>query len=277
MFSQTSCITPRARSLSGRRRTIELAVAASAIAASLVATPVAATTLFQEDFEAYAVGSNLTGQGGWVPDYVTSALSVGNGTFLPTKVLNGLAPTNGQLNYTARPLGFALDPNRITTLAYDAYASFGSGAHDTVIGLGNASIQNFTIGGPNWTLDRFSGGRWRFDVTSLTGNSADFILVAGGFDNLVTMRIVVDGLANEVYGVYDFGSGAQQTPHYAVTDAQIATLNEVGVVFDFRGTLGAELDNLRLFDNVSPAVPEPGSALLIAASLGLLGFARRRS
>lgn len=89
------------------------------------------------------------------------------------------------------------------------------------------------------------------------------------------MSIVVDGVANEVYGVYDFGSGPLQTPHYAVTDAQIATLNEVGVEFDFRGTLGPELDNLRVFDDVASAVPEPGTALLAAASLGLLGFARR--
>ncbi|HCZ16131.1 MAG TPA: hypothetical protein PL117_12890 [Accumulibacter sp.] len=68
MFSQTSCFTPPTRFLSGRRRTIDLAVAAWSLAATIVATPVAATTLFQEDFEAYAVGSNLTGQGGWVPD-----------------------------------------------------------------------------------------------------------------------------------------------------------------------------------------------------------------
>ena len=147
MFSQTSRMTPRARALSGRCRTIALTIVASAIAASLIATPVAATTLFQEDFEAYAVGSNVTGQGGWVPDYVNNALNVGNGSFLPTKVLNGLAPTNGALNFSARPLGFALDPNRITTFAFDAYATSSGRTHNAVIGLGNASIPLFTTSG----------------------------------------------------------------------------------------------------------------------------------
>ncbi|HCZ16130.1 MAG TPA: hypothetical protein DHV85_16400, partial [Candidatus Accumulibacter sp.] len=73
---------------------------------------------------------------------MTSAMNVGNGSFLPTKVLNGLAPTNGEQNYSARPLGFALDPNHITTFAFDAYAT-SLGTHNTVIGLGNASVQNF--------------------------------------------------------------------------------------------------------------------------------------
>lgn len=275
MFSQTSCITPRARFLSGRRRNIELTVAASAIAASLVATPAAATTLFQEDFEAYAVGSNVTGQGGWVPDYVTSAINVGNGSFLPTKVLNGLDPTNGALNYTARPLGFALDPNRITTLAFDAYAK-SAATHDATIGLGNSSIQNLVQSGPYWFNNFFADHGWHFFAQALTGNPGDFFDVPGGYDRPLRMSIVIDGLANEVYGIYDFGGGPLQTPHYAVTDAQIVTLNEVGVEFDFRGTFGPELDNLRVFDNVAAAVPEPGTALLIAASLGLLGFGRRR-
>lgn len=274
MFSQTSRINPRARFLSGRRRTIELTVAALAIAASLVATPVAATTLFQEDFEAYAVGSNITGQGGWVPDYVNSAINVGNGSFLPTRVLNGFDRTNGAQNFSARPLGFALNPDRINTLAFDAYAKSGA-THNAVVGLGNSSIQIFALSGPYWQNDFFAGHNWRFSAQNLTGKPGDFIDVSGGYDTLLRMSIVVDGIANEVYGVYDFGGGPLQTPHYAVTDAQIATLNEVGVHFDFRGTLGPELDNLRVFDNVAAAVPEPGTALLIAASLGLFGFARR--
>ncbi|WP_300340871.1 hypothetical protein [Accumulibacter sp.] len=278
MFSQTSCINPRARFLSGRRRTIELAVAASAIAASLVATPVAATTLFQENFEVYAVGSTVTGQGGWVPDYVNSTLNVGNGTFLPTKVLNGLAPTNGGQNFSTRPLGLGLDPNLITTLSFDAYATSG-GAHNALIGLAETTILNFAESGPYWQLDLSGpGGRgWRFYAGNLNGTPGDFIHLVGGYNTPVKMSIVIDGVANGVYGVYDFGGGPLQTPHYAVTDAQIATLNEVGVEFDFRGTLGPELDNPRVFDNVSAVVPEPGSALLVAAPLGLLGFNRRRS
>jgi hypothetical protein len=277
MFSQALCITPSSQALKGWGRTIHLSVAVAAIA-GFAAAPATATTLFQEDFEAYAVGSNITGQGGWVPDYVNSTLNVGNGTALATKVLNGLDPTNGGQNLSARVLASALDPNRITTFAFDAYATSAAAAHNAGIGFGNNSTQNFLLSGPHWLPELFGAGgrRWSFDAVNFTGRPTDFIDVPGGYDTEVQMSIVVDGVANEVYGVYDFGSGAHETPHYAVTDAQIATLNEVGVEFDFRGTRGPELDNLRVFDNVSTGVPEPRTLLLFAASLGLLGFTGRR-
>lgn len=279
MFSQALCITPSSQALKEWCRTIPLSVAVAAIA-GFAATPASATTLFQENFEAYAVGSNITGQGGWVPDSVNSALNVGNGSFLPTKVLNGLDRTIRDESRAARPLGLSLNPDRITTFAFDAYATSG-GTNNAGIGLGNSSIQNFLLSGPFWTpygVPRFgiSGPHWHFDAGPLTGNYSNFIDLPGGYDTVVQMSIVVDGIINEVYGVYDFGSGAHETPHYAVTDAQIATLNEVGVLFDFRGHLGPELDNLRVFDNFSTGVPEPGTLLLIAASLGLLGFTGRR-
>lgn len=276
MFRQSSRLARHAPIVQRGRSGVHFSVAISAIAAACVATPIAATTLFQEDFESYAVGSNLTGQGGWVPDYVNSTLNIGNGTFLPGKVLNGLDRTNSAENITARPLGFALDPNRITTFAFDAYASRGSSTHNASVGLGSSSISDFQYSGVFWNAELYyspTGSRWTFDVRALTGNSSALIVVSGGYDTPVKMSIVVDGVANEVYGIYDFGSGPQQTPHYAVTDAQIATLNEVGVHFDFRNWRGAEIDNLRVFDNVG--VPEPGTALLLAASLGLLGFGRR--
>ena len=279
MFSQASCIIPRARALSGPRRAIELTVAITAIAATLVASPVAAATLFEENFEAYAVGSSVTGQGGWVPDYVNSTLNVGNGSFLPSKVLNGLDPANGDENISARPLGFAFDPNRITTFSFDAYAT-SDGTHNAQIGLGNSSILHFALSGPAWTpygVPRFGlpGPHWHFDAGAITGVPSNFVDLLGGYDTPVRMSIVVDGVAKEVYGVYDFGSGAQQTPHYAVTDVQIATLNEVGVYFDFRGGRGPELDNLRVFDNV-PSVPEPSIAVLMSSALGLIVFVARR-
>lgn len=275
MFSQTFCITPRARPVSGACARLHFAVAVPIIAAACAATPATATTLFQEDFENYAVGSNLSGQGGWGPDHAYGgALNVGNGTFLPGKVLNGLDRTNSTENLSARPLGFALDPSRITTLAFDAYAHNPDYYQITVIGLGNLNGINFEVGGPNW-IGSYRDG-WYFDARGFLANPSALFIALGGKDTPVKMSIVVDGVANEVYGVYDFGGGGQQTPHYAVTDAQIATLNEVGIEFDFRnGKTAAELDNLRVFDNVASAVPEPGTALLASVSLALLGFARR--
>lgn len=249
---------------------------------ALVATPVLAATLFQEDFEAYAVGSNITGQGGWVSDYTFSEINVGNGAHLSTKVLNGLAPTNDQQNYSARPLGFSLDPDGITTLSFDAYAVNAGGVytHNALIGLGNSGLAQFNTGGVYWAPERVGFGpdyHWLFVASSLTGAGSDiFSVPAGGYNTAVAMSIVIDGVANEVYGIYDFGAGALQTPHYAVTDAQIATLDELGVEVDFRysyaGYVGPELDNLALSQ-----VPLPGAGLLLLSALVGLGWARGRA
>ncbi len=39
---------------------------------------------------------------------------------------------------------------------------------------------------------------------------------------------------NEVYGIYAFGAGWQQTPHFAITPAQIASITGVGIDADRR-------------------------------------------
>lgn len=175
MFSQTFRIAPCARPVGGARARRHFAVAVSVIAAACAATPATATTLFQEDFENYAVGSNITGQGGWVPDYVNSAINVGNGIFLPTKVLNGLARTNSAQNFSARPLGFAFDPSRTTTFAFDAYAKSGA-THNGVIGLGNSSIPVFVFGGPYWQNDFFQGTTGAFLHNDLRASQATLLM-----------------------------------------------------------------------------------------------------
>jgi hypothetical protein len=255
------------------------------LTAGLFASPVLAGVLYQEDFEAYAVGSNITGQGGWVPDYAYSAINVGNGAHLPTKVLNGLLPTNDQQNYSARPLGFSLDPDAISTLSFDAYAVNAGGVHthNALIGIGDSSIMLFNSGGIYWAVERVGGGpdyHWAFFASSLTGTSTDiYNLPAGGYNTAVAMGIVIDGVANQVYGIYDFGAGPLETPRYAVTDAQIATLDELGVEVDFRysyaGYVGPELDNLLLSETGGGQVPEP-STLSLAGLGAVAGFVARR-
>ena len=286
MFMQTFRSSQGLRASKGARSAGKSLVALSAVAATLASVPVSATILFQEDFESYAVGSNITGQGGWVPDDITysSAINVGNGAYLPTKVLNGLSATNYQMNLTTHLLGAGLSPDKVTTLTFDAYAVNTSifHTHNAVIGLGNSSTPNFPALGPYWQAERVGFGpsyQWWFNATQLTGVSGQSFGIVGGYNTLVTMSIVIDGVANEVYGIYDFGSGPSETPHYAVTDAQIAQLNQVGVEFDYRyflaGYGGPELDNLVVAET-GPSVPEPTTALLLAVSLPMLGLVVRR-
>ncbi len=91
--------------------------------------------------------------------------------------------------------------------------------------------------------------------------------VQGGYDQAVTLRIVLNGLTNEAFGLYDFGGGFVETPHFAVTQLELAALNTVALYVDHRTPNGGmEVDNLI----VTSAVPEPSTILL--AGTTALGF-----
>jgi hypothetical protein len=114
----------------------------------------------------------------------------------------------------------------MTTLLFDAYAvSSAPTTHDTGVSIDSLG-PGFGANHIRWQADTVGGFRgWRFVVS--VGGSSNLFSVPGGFDRRVVMSIVLDGVANEVYGLYDFGGGFVQTPHFAVTDAQLADLNAV--------------------------------------------------
>lgn len=248
-----------------------LAALVLGIAAAL---PARAALLFSEDFESYAPGSNLVGQGGWAEGNVGgSVLTVNPGTFLPTRVLDGRATTGvGQANVATHSLPLASDPNVITTLRFDAYATTATPiTHNMAVGIIDAPVPALTQLAI-WYPEPFQRPQgWTFTF------GGDLFHVIGGFDQPVTMAIVIDGIANEIYGLYDFGSGMTQTPHFGITDAQITAFRDLWLFVDHRDLgfyTGMEVDNIQVFDNTGlpTPIPEPASLLLLGAGLvGLLG------
>ncbi|HVY62293.1 MAG TPA: PEP-CTERM sorting domain-containing protein [Planctomycetota bacterium] len=65
-----------------------------------------------------------------------------------------------------------------------------------------------------------------------------------------------------------------ETPHFAMTDAMLQRVDGVSVYEENRSNEGNEFDNLLVTSQAPNAVPEPGSAALLA--LGAAGLAARR-
>lgn len=256
--------------------TIGKSLAILSLALIACGTPTQADTLLLEDFESYVSGSNLVGQGGWVEGETNSVITIANGTFLPSLVVDGRALTGqGQQNSVERSLSRALDPSATTTLLYEAYApSVGPIAHNSLIyfdmfGPGVAALS------AGWFPQAFVGFRpgWMFTVA---GNT---FFVTGGYDRRVEMGVVVDGSANEIYGLYDFGSGSLVTPRYSVSDADIAAITGLYLYVDHRGPgySGMEIDNIRVFDSRVSVVPELSGLWWLGSGLAGVLWLRRNS
>jgi hypothetical protein len=239
-------------------------------------SPVAGSeqVVFTEDFEGYAPGSNLIGQGGWSnwPAFLpTSRLVVNSGTHLPGNVLDGRSLYDPrQLHGGLR--GIPVNPEGITVVRLTAFATSAPlRSHNS--GLSFGSSPNGSAPSAGWEPVSFTGSapstaRWKFAATP--GSSVE---IPGGFDAPIHLAVVADGIANRIYGIYDFGSGPMETPHYSVSHADIAALQFAGVYVDQHAVTlnatGAEIDNLTVgrahfsgtrSDRLSIANIQPGHA-----------------
>lgn len=231
-----------------------------------------AATLVSESFEGYLAGSNLVGQGGWVnvAGYSGAGLLVGPGSLLSTSVLDGQLVPGGGISAIARSLDNAIDPATITTFSADAYAASLASGHNSFIGLMSGGSFAAT-----WSANNTIPG-WLLDVSTATGLSFSTVRqdIPGGGAMPIKLGIVLDGMANEIYGIYDFGAGLQQTAHFTISTNQIAAISGIGVGVDFRfGSNQIEYDNL-----VVQSIPEPANVILMSLGLAvvLLSNLRRR-
>jgi len=230
------------------------------------------TILFSEDFESFAAGSNLNSQGGWSglnPGGGASVMIVDHGAYLTgSQVLNGQAPQgDGWVNAVGHAVTPLLSTN-VSVLHFDAYATTTPLTFNTGVGLGakpnpfGADPQSFMV---YWYASE-TGPGWVFDTRLIGG---DLQLITGGYDEPVHLQIVIDGPANETYGIIEGAAlGRIETAHRAVSVAQIESLDAVSMFVDNNlNREGAEYDNLLL-------VPEPTTLSLLA--LGGLALLRRR-
>jgi hypothetical protein len=232
-----------------------------------------AAVIFSEDFENYAPGSNIVGQGGWTHfDAIsTDPYLVTAGTGMSTNVLNGHVLPSGSSFFSRVIHAFApLNPDALTTFSYDTYLfSSGPASNNTTMGFLSST-------GPsdvNWGNYPVSVGDddWSFVANGITQNYIGF-----GFDETVQAQIVVDGVNNEIFGILTHSGGILTTNPVAVSDAYISSLDLIHSVVDYRHSspTGVEFDNLLL---TSVVVPEPSSMLLLGIGALILILFRRRS
>lgn len=235
------------------------------------AAQVSADTIFSEDFEAYAPGSFLVGQGGWVrhPAAGSGNIRVSTGTNLPSKALDGTNGPDSNQHILQHALPSAIDPSLVTILSFDSYAGSLASHNSGVLLAGEDSFNKI-----GWTPD-IVRQEWRLYIT--LGSLVQFWHVPGGaaanYFRPGYFEVVLDGVANEVFGRYDLGSGLLETPHYGVTDSELAVLSRVQIDQDFRGVRGVDLDNILVQTQV---VPEPGTYALLATVIVLLAASRVR-
>ena len=251
-------------------RRVLLAIAVGVSGMTALGMQASAATLFQEDFESYASGSNVNGQGGWTSSSPGFIVQVDPGVGLPTQVANGRHPFFN-IQWVFHPLA-GLEPNSVSTLAFDGYG-FSSPPPSTNSGVGIQTGQGTLITPETmfWDINRDSGG-WSFDVRGLSSIAFNRFTIPGHYDEVGHFTIVIDGLANQVFGTADFGAGLVETPHFAITDAEISALNTIVMFQDYQvnvNRLGAEFDNISVTSSAA-AVPEPATASLLIIGLAAL-------
>jgi hypothetical protein len=196
-------------------------------------------TLYEEDFEPYAAGSSLAGQGGWVGDDVR----VGDRAELGSRAASGQIDTGSAARAVVRHPLPPIDGG-VAELTLRAYAYLRQPLTDKAgVFLSDGEID---VG---WLASKGAGLAWRFDLRALTGEVEDFEDLFGGYAEPVALALVIDDLRDEAYGRYDFGDGPRTTRRIAIPAGAAARLTSVAIVQDYYDPtdhLGADLDELRV-------------------------------
>jgi len=202
------------------------------------------------------LSSDLIGQGGWAgfgpTQGVVSTMIINDGTYLDSKVIDGRDPAgSGWIMAAAKSLE-SLSTEVVTTLTVDTYSTSDPPTINGGVGFGKNpapvgfSFDSFTV---FWNVSATTG--WEFDTRAIGGTRVGF---PGGMNRLVSLQIVVDGPAREVYGVIeDAVEGRRLTECSAIPAEVVAELDTVSLFVDkTQNRTGPEFDNIEVV--VSPAV-----------------------
>jgi hypothetical protein len=160
----------------------------------------------------------------------------------------------------------------VTILSFNAYAGTLE-SHNSGVSI----TGDWGTGSRFGWVDDWVPHAWIF-VAQTSGIGQFWAIPGGAAENYlhaVRLEVVVDGVANEVYGRYDVGHGLFETPHFGVADSDISDASKVSISQDFRGTFGAEFDNILVATQVA-AIPEPSTYALVLSALVALSIGRIR-
>jgi hypothetical protein len=232
-------------------------------------------TFFSDNFESYAPGSNLAGQGGWTG---CGTIPINTSSSLPTQVAR---VDLGSAGCTGAKSGFAyldhtfsgnIGSNAVTTLSFNAYAP--NGSHDMNVFLSDSGGNN--INGVDFETDRTVPG-WQL-IFYKNGDGTTKILIPGGTGAPVSFKIVIDVPDQDLYAIYDFGGGPQTTGTLSLAgDTTLSQWNTLSLAGDYRfGLPQGQIDNLSLTQKPT-ATPEPCYLSLLGAGVAAMLLKRARS
>jgi hypothetical protein len=217
-------------------------------------------TLFCDNFNSYSTSVGLAGQGGWFQDSSNTApIMLSTTTPLgPSVAVDGLHRTGtGAYNGTSfalvrHTLSGPLNPIGISILSVDAYAFNAYMSHASGIGLTSTDSTTVNITAyAAWYASHSPA--WQFN-NSFNGLETQNEFFYGAFDQPIRLEIVIDGGAGTFYDRLVYSGGVYETPHHAITSAQIADVTQVILFEDFRDVyLGVDLDNVLVTTTVSTA------------------------
>ncbi len=198
-------------------------------------------TLFEDDFQAYADRSNLSGQGGWTGD----KMLVGERATLSSSVAAGQIDPGSLERAVLQHELPAFGAEGVLTLSFRGYAYENLPLSDK----SGIFLSAGSDGDVGWFASKGAGLVWRFDCRDLTGIVYDFEDVFGGYGKPVSLSVVIDFSAGDAYGVSDFGDGPRESAHVGLTREQAAALHSVVIVQDYQNpdqTLGADFDDIEV-------------------------------
>ncbi|MEM9281835.1 MAG: hypothetical protein AAGA96_08415 [Verrucomicrobiota bacterium] len=210
----------------------------SLISLQLLVTASFAFELFREDFSDHQENSSIKSENGWFGG-TNRDLPVNHSIHFQSRAANGdyQTPPQGDKLYLHRNrfLNSPLSSRQTYELSFRARSTIDSANSGLAFDGG-------TYGYAGWFAT--SGGGWSFDARFVTTDGG--VTPIGNAPNTnVYLTSVIDPIAGEVYGIYDFGSGPQETQRFTLDPTKLDDILGVYMYQDFRsGSNGVTIDDI---------------------------------